>query len=137
MAHPILLYDGLCGFCDGVVRFVLKRDRAGAIRFATIQGSYARGVFERHPQIADIDSLVLIEEPGTPSERVTVKSDGVLRLASYMGWPWRAAPMLRLMPRVIRDAAYDLFGRHRYRLFGRYDACRIPSPEQRARFIDV
>ena len=134
---PVLLYDGLCGFCNGAVQFVLKRDRRGAVRFATLQGDFARGLMERHPELAGVDSLILVEPDATTgTERVYVRSAGALRTARYLDGPWRLTRTLGVIPRPVRDWSYDLFARWRYRLFKRYDSCPIPTPEQRARFID-
>lgn len=135
--HPVLLYDGLCGFCDATVRFVMKHDRRGVLRFATLQGDFAREVIARHPELAGVDSLVLVEQdPRTGAERVYVRSTGALRVARYLGGVWHLARALAIVPRFLRDLLYDAFARVRYRVFGRYDACPLPSPEQRARFID-
>jgi len=138
MAHPspVLLYDGLCGFCDGTVQFILEHDRRGALRFATLQGDFARGVIERHPELAGVDSLVLVERGTSGEERIYVRSEGALQVATYLGGAWTLARGLRIVPRFLRDLVYDGFARVRYRVFGRYDACPIPSAEQRARFID-
>ena len=134
MSAPVLLYDGLCGFCDGAVQFVMRHDRHGRIRFATLQGEYARALLERHPSLREVDSLILVEETQR-GERVLVRSTGALRVAQLMGGPWKATALLRIVPRVVRDWAYDLFARNRYRMFGRRDACRLPSAEERGRFI--
>jgi len=133
---PVLLYDGLCGFCDGTVQFILEHDRRGALRFATLQGDFARGVIERHPELAGVDSLVLVERGTSGEERIYVRSEGALQVAKYLGGAWTLARGLRIVPRFLRDLVYDGFARVRYRVFGRYDACPIPSAEQRARFID-
>jgi predicted DCC family thiol-disulfide oxidoreductase YuxK len=133
---PVLLYDGLCGFCDSTVQFILKHDRRGTLRFATLQGDYARDVIARHPELAGVDSLVLVEPDASGKERVYVRSEGALQVARYLGGAWNLARGLRIIPRFLRDAAYDGFARIRYRVFGHYDSCPIPSPEQRARFID-
>ena len=133
---PVLLYDGLCGFCDGTVQFILEHDRRGALRFATLQGDFARGVIERHPELAGVDSLVLVERGTSGEERIYVRSEGALQVATYLGGAWTLARGLRMVPRFLRDLVYDGFARVRYRVFGRYDACPIPSAEQRARFID-
>jgi predicted DCC family thiol-disulfide oxidoreductase YuxK len=133
----VLLYDGECVFCDRAVQFVLAHDRAGVFRFAPLQGEFARGLLARHERLRGIDSLILVErDAGSDLERVYVRSDGALRVARHMGGIWRAAALGRLVPRVVRDVAYDAFARVRYRVFGRYDACRLPSAEQRARFLD-
>ena len=134
---PVLLYDGLCGFCDGTVQFILRHDRKKTLRFATLQGAYARSIFARHPELAGVDSLVLVEpDPVTGTEKVYVRSSGALAVARYLGGAWHLARVVAIIPRVLRDFGYDSFARIRYRVFGRYDSCPIPTPEQRARFID-
>lgn len=132
----VLLYDGLCGFCDRTVQFVLARDPAGSMKFATLQGDFATTVLGQRPELQSVDSLILVET-GTDGSatRVLVRSGAVIGIAEYLGGPWRAASLFRVIPAVLRDWGYDVFARHRYRLFGRYDACPIPTPEQRARFI--
>jgi predicted DCC family thiol-disulfide oxidoreductase YuxK len=132
----VLLYDGLCGFCDRVVQFVLARDRDGSMKFAPLQGAFALAVLSRHPEMQNVDSLVLVR--GSPgSESVTAKSVAVIEILRYLGGVWTVvAALMRVVPRFIGDAAYTAFAGVRYRVFGRHDACPIPSPEQRARFID-
>lgn len=132
----MLLYDGLCGFCNGTVRYILARDRSGTMRFAPLQGEFAAGVLARHADLRGVDSLILVElgaEDGR--EQVAARSEAVLRIARYLGGWWRAAGVLRWFPRPVRDWAYDRFARYRYRWFGRYDACPVPAPEVRARFL--
>lgn len=135
--HPVLLYDGLCGFCDWTVQFVLRHDRRGAMQFATLQGEFARQVIARHPELAGVDSLVLVEQDRvTGEELVFARSTGALRVARYLGGGWRLAGAFYVIPRFLRDRAYDLFARYRYRVFGRYDTCPVPSTAHRARFLD-
>ena len=132
----VLLYDGLCGFCDRTVQFILARDPGGSMMFAPLQGEYAAGILRQRPALRKVDSLILVEGAADAADtRVSVRSDAVLGIARYLGGPWRAALILGLVPSAPRDWGYDLFARHRYRLFGRYDSCPIPGPEQRARFI--
>ena len=133
----MLLYDGLCGFCDGTVQFVMARDRRRRLRFAALQGEFARAVVARHPALAGLDSLILVErDDPTGPERVYVRSEGVLRIARHLGGPWRLAALASVLPRSLRDLAYDGFARVRYRVFGRRLTCSIPTPEQRALFLD-
>ncbi len=134
---PIMLYDGLCGFCDRTVQLVLRFDRKGAMRFATLQGTHARQMLSRHPSLHGVDSLVIVE-PATVNRdgRVHVRSDAVLAIARYLGGAWRTLSVLRVIPRPLRDWAYDQFAKRRYRIFGKFDACPILPPEVRARFID-
>jgi predicted DCC family thiol-disulfide oxidoreductase YuxK len=136
MRGPVLLYDGLCGLCDRTVQVVLRADRRGVLRFAPLQGEFAARVFERHPEVRDVDSLILVEPDGAGGECVRVRSDAALALARYMGGAWPLARTLRIVPGPLRDAVYDLVARTRYRIFGRRDACRIPTPQERARFLD-
>src|SRR6266478_3240624 len=124
---PVLLYDGLCGFCNGTVQFLLAHDRGGALRFATLQGGLARGVLARHPQLANMDSLILVEhDAGAGEERLFTRSAGALRIARYLGGAWKLALVVAVIPRFVRDAAYDLFARFRHRIFGRYETCPVP-----------
>jgi predicted DCC family thiol-disulfide oxidoreductase YuxK len=135
---PVLLYDGVCGFCNKSVQTIIAHDRRGVMRFAALQSEYARSVIARHPQLKGIDSMVLIERsPETGEERVYVRSASALRVASYLGGFWKLLLAFKVVPAPIRDYFYDTFARHRYRLFGRHDACLLPPPEVRARFIDV
>jgi predicted DCC family thiol-disulfide oxidoreductase YuxK len=132
----VLLYDGLCRFCDGTVQFILRHDPGGSLRFASLQGTYARDVVQRLPALSGVDSLILLEVTDKNRTRVRVRSDAALALARYLGWPWRLLGVLRVVPRPVRDALYDALARRRYRLFGRRDACRLPSPAEASRFLD-
>ena len=130
-----MLYDGLCGFCDGSVQFVLAHDRQRTMRFAPLQGQFAAAALARQPTLRGLDSIVLIEQTDA-GERVWVQSDAVLRIAEYLGGRYRLARVLRIVPRFLRNGAYALFARYRYRLFGRLDACALPPANVRSRFID-
>jgi len=143
--RPVLLYDGLCGFCDRTVRWILRVDRRGLFRFAPLQGEFAAGVIARHPGLAGVDSLVLVERGRTtrekapldgPAERVSVRSVALLRTVGLLGGAWRLLLVFWLIPRPIRDWAYEVFARHRYRVFGRFESCPVPPPEVRGRFLD-
>jgi predicted DCC family thiol-disulfide oxidoreductase YuxK len=127
----ILLYDGVCGFCDGFVQFVLRHDRTGAMRFATLQGPIGQAALRELPQLADVDSVILLHRGGA-----WARSTAALEVARYLGGIWRVALLGYAVPRVIRDGVYDWFARHRYRWFGRFDACPIPTPATRQRFLD-
>ena len=132
----VLLYDGTCGFCDGAVKFVLRVDRRGELRFAALDSPFGAAVLDRHPALASIDSVVYVENPEGVDERVTVRSEAALRVAHYLGGPWRVlGAAAGLVPAPIRDWLYDRFASIRYRVFGRVDSCALPAPEVRARFI--
>jgi predicted DCC family thiol-disulfide oxidoreductase YuxK len=135
--HPVLLYDGTCGFCAESVQLVLRHDRAGTLRFAALQGAMGAAVRRRHPGLERVDSVVWLEPDGPDGPgRVLTRSDAALRIARYLGGWWHLARVGRLVPRPLRDAAYDLVARHRHRLLAGGPACLVPGPEVRARFLD-
>jgi predicted DCC family thiol-disulfide oxidoreductase YuxK len=135
-AAPVLLYDGVCGFCNKTVQMVIGLDRNGSMRFAALQSDYGGGVVGRHPELRGVDSVVFVEQTGG-GERVHVRSDAALKVASYLGGFWKLLLAAKVLPRPLRDYFYDLFARNRYRVFGRYDTCMLPPPEVRSRFLDV
>jgi predicted DCC family thiol-disulfide oxidoreductase YuxK len=131
----LVLYDGVCGLCNRLVRFLLRVDRRNVLCFAPLQGPTAARLAERHGFPLDVKTMVYVRHFGLKGERAHLRSDGVLRALGDVGGIWSAAVLLRLVPRLLRDAVYDWVARHRYRWFGKYDSCPMPSPEQRARFL--
>ena len=136
--RAVILYDGVCGLCNRYVQFVLDRDRSGQFRFAPLQGPFAARALARHglPPRDVPDSMVLLDAPGTASERARVRSDAVLSIVSRLGGAWRLAVLLRVVPWFIRDALYAMVARVRYRLFGRLDHCALPPADARDRFLE-
>ena len=133
---PVLLYDGVCGFCNKSVQLILDHDRRGEMRFAALQSDYGQAVIERHSELRGVDSVVFVEQtPG--GERIYTRSNAALKVAAYLGGFWKIFLAARVLPRALRDYCYDLFARNRYRLFGKYDSCMLPPPEVRSRFLDV
>jgi predicted DCC family thiol-disulfide oxidoreductase YuxK len=136
MSQPVLLYDGACGLCVGSVRFVLRRDRRGTLRFASFDGGFGRSVLERHHDLRGLDTVVWYEPAGKGRpERLLTRSSAVLRVLRYLGGPWRLGLVAHAVPRGVRDALYRLLARHRRRLFPA-EACLLPSPEHRHRFLE-
>jgi predicted DCC family thiol-disulfide oxidoreductase YuxK len=135
----ILLYDGVCGLCNRLVRFLLARDRRGRLRFAPLQSGFSARALARHGRnAARLDTVYLIAEPGTPAERVLSRSRAVLGALEELGGGWRLAGLLlRLVPAPLRDAVYGVVAKIRYRVFGRSERCVLPRPEDRARFLDT
>ena len=136
-AYAILLYDGTCGFCARSVQFVLRHEpRSGRLHFASLQGTVGAALHEQRPALRQVDSLIWYEPAahGT-AERILVRSAAVLRVAAYLGGVWRLLGALgHLAPRPLRDAAYDWIARRRRALAP--NACVVPTPEQRERFLD-
>jgi len=119
------------------VRFLLRHDRRGTLRFAPLQGPWAAQLIARHPELMDIDSLLWVENRADGAELVLARSAAALRVAGYLGGPWRLAQVAWLTPRAARDWAYDLFARHRHQLFTPAAGCYVPPREVRARFLDL
>ena len=135
-AGALLLYDGDCGFCAASVQLVLRHDRRRTLRFASLQGPTGAAIRARHPELAAVDSVIWVDDAGhAGAERVTVRSAAALRVARYLGRGWRVLGILGwLVPRPVRDAAYDLIARHRMRLTA--PACVLPDARERSRFVD-
>jgi predicted DCC family thiol-disulfide oxidoreductase YuxK len=133
--RPVLLYDGVCALCNGVVRFVLRHDRAGAFLFAALQSGTARDLLRESPAL---DGVVLVIDAMVPEQRVYRRSDAVAQVLRMLGGPWKIlGGMLAVVPRGVREVGYGAVARVRYRLFGRYEVCPIPRPQDRERFVDV
>jgi predicted DCC family thiol-disulfide oxidoreductase YuxK len=139
LSSPLLLYDGICGLCNRLVRFILRRDLAGIFRFASLQSPLAGRILVRYgANPADLDTVYVVVNHNESDESLLARSDAVLFVLREMGGIWGAvAFLLRPVPRRLRDGAYRIVARHRYRIFGRYDACLLPSEETRGRFLDV
>ncbi|MCC6452581.1 MAG: thiol-disulfide oxidoreductase DCC family protein [Acidobacteria bacterium] len=128
--QPIVLFDGVCNFCDASVNFIISRDRAGVFRFAPLQSVAGRELIEKYSIPADVDSVILID-----NDRAFIHSDAALRIAQRLGGVWKLLSLFRIVPRSIRDWGYKLFAKNRYRLFGKKDSCMMPTPEIRERFL--
>jgi predicted DCC family thiol-disulfide oxidoreductase YuxK len=134
----VMLYDGVCGLCNKSVQTILRADKRGTLRFAPLQSEYGKAVIARHARLQDVDSVVLLEKTTDGNdERMFVRSDAGLRIASYLGGAWKLLLVFRILPRSLRDFLYDTMARYRYRFFGKHDACLLPPPEVRARFLDT
>jgi predicted DCC family thiol-disulfide oxidoreductase YuxK len=126
-----VLFDGVCNLCNGSVLFVIDRDPSAHFHFAALQSDAGRALLRQHGYAgADLSSIVLVD-----GGRLYTRSTAALRIARRLAWPWRLLYALIVVPRPLRDAVYDLVARNRYRWFGREEACRVPTPELRGRFL--
>jgi predicted DCC family thiol-disulfide oxidoreductase YuxK len=132
-SSPVVVYDGVCLLCSRWVRFLLKHDRAGRYRFASIQSQTGRQLLQTHGLDPDSPFSMLLVE-GDRGYIDTSAIARVLRGLPHRRWRWLSVTML-LVPRAIRDVAYRFVARHRYRLFGRSQQCFVPMPEQSSRFM--
>jgi predicted DCC family thiol-disulfide oxidoreductase YuxK len=127
----ILLFDGVCNLCNEAVQFVITHDRKGEIQFAALQSEFAQNLLRQHNLPTDtMDSLVFIEN-GT----AYIESSGALRLTRSFGGFWQFLYIFIIVPKFIRDAVYRFVGANRYRWFGRQEACMLPTPALKARFL--
>ncbi|HET7232324.1 MAG TPA: thiol-disulfide oxidoreductase DCC family protein [Longimicrobium sp.] len=128
---PLVLYDGQCGLCNHSVQLILRHDREGRFRFAALQSEVGQALLRRHGLPVDVlDSIVLVEEG-----RAWTRSRAALRIARGMDRPWPLLRAASIIPAPVRDVVYNWVARNRYRWFGRTDACMLPPPDVRARFL--
>ena len=130
-AHPILLFDGVCALCNHTVRFLIHRDAQSILRFVALESPLGQQILARHNAPANPDGIILLDN-GTLYHR----TDAFTHALSLLPRPWPAiATLLRLIPRFLKEFVYRQIARHRYRIFGRYDTCPIPTPDERTRII--
>jgi len=129
----IVLFDGHCTFCSGVVTFLVDRDPRGRLKFAALQSEAGRRLLAAHglPMPDVPDTMVFIE-----GDRVLLRSDAALAITKHLSGLWPLARVGFVVPRFVRDAIYRIVARNRYRWFGHTEVCRVPTPELRARFLD-
>ena len=128
--HPTVFFDGVCGICNRFVDFLLKADSKAVLRFAPLQGETAERLLPQLPRDEGEWAVVYVDRGRTSTE-----SDAVFEILRKLGGFWALPGLGRWLPRALRNAGYRFVARRRYRWFGRRDACRIPSPEERARFL--
>ncbi len=133
LAHTIVLYDGVCGFCNAGVRTVIRLDRRARFRFAALGSQAAAIVLERvGAPHALPESVIVIDERG-----LHARSAAVLAIARGLGVPWSWAAVFAVVPRAWRDALYDMVAKRRRRLFTTLSACPVPPAHVRERFLDA
>ncbi len=127
----IVLFDGVCNFCNGSVNFIIERERAGYFSFAPLQSEIGKELSAKYGlDKTETDSVVVIEDG-----HAYIHSEAAMRIARRLDGIWSLAYALRIIPRPVRDWAYKLFAKYRYKLFGRRDHCMVPTPKVRARFL--
>lgn len=127
----IVLFDGVCNFCNASVNFVIEHDKEGYFKFAPLQSEIGEELIAKHGiDTAQTDSIIVVED-----EKAYAHSSAALRIAKHLDGIWSWSYAFIVVPKPIRDVFYKLFAKHRYRLFGRQDTCMMPTPEVRARFL--
>jgi predicted DCC family thiol-disulfide oxidoreductase YuxK len=137
--RSVILYDGVCGLCNRVVRLLLRLDREGHLRFAPLESPIAAEILARFPTPpGEPEGVLLITAALMPEEAIYRRFDAVAEALRTLSGPWPLiGALLRLVPRPLREWSYGLIARNRYRLFGRYDTCPLPTPAQRSRILGV
>jgi predicted DCC family thiol-disulfide oxidoreductase YuxK len=135
-AH-LVLYDGVCGLCSRVIPFLLAHDHRAVFAFAALQSASGRATVERYGgNPDDLTSFYVLANHRTGHARMFSRASAALFVAGELGWPWKAAVLMRVLPIAILDRAYDVVARTRYRVFGRSEHCLMPRPEFRGRFLE-
>lgn len=128
----IVVFDAQCLLCNGWVRFLLRHDRSGVFRYASMQGATGRALLAQAGlQVAGLQTLLLVD-----STRAWQHTAAILRILHALGWPWRLAWAAWLVPAPLRDAVYRWLARNRYRVLGRTESCVLPPSEHAERFLD-
>lgn len=126
----IVLFDGVCNYCNAMVNFSIRHDPEKKFKYATLQSDIGQRLLAEHGIGKDVDSVILIEDG-----KAYMHSTAGLRIARNMSGIYSLCYVFIIVPAFIRDWAYELFAKYRYRLFGRTDACMIPTPDIRERFL--
>jgi len=130
-AHPVVLFDGVCNFCNATMNFLMKQDKGRVFRFAALQSPAGQQLLEQYSQPKEqFNSFLLIE-----NGKVYRSSTAGLRLYNKLPWYWKWTQVFWIVPPFLRNGIYDFIARNRYKWFGRREQCMIPTPEMRARFL--
>ena len=127
----IILFDGVCNFCNFWVDFIIKRDKDEIFKFASLQSDAGKTIAEKFLiNRQDIDSIILIK-----GENYFIKSEAALEVVKELKSIWKIFYLLKVIPRPLRDFIYDLIAKNRYAIFGKRDTCRVPTEEEKGKFV--
>ena len=126
----IVLFDGVCNFCNDSVNFIISRDKEHKFKFAPLQSEIGQELRSKYGIAEDVDSIVLVE-----NDNAYTHSTAALRIANKLGGVLSITYAFIIVPAVIRDFFYKTFAKYRYRIFGKMDACMLPTPDVRERFL--
>lgn len=131
-SDPIILFDGVCNFCNSAVNFAIKRDKKSVLKFAPLQSQIAKKILKSHHLSADdFRSFVFIE-----NNIAYTSSTAALRVFKHLDQLWPLMYGFIIVPKFLRDGVYNWISRHRYRWFGKKEICMVPTPELRPRFLN-
>jgi predicted DCC family thiol-disulfide oxidoreductase YuxK len=129
---PVILFDGVCNFCNYWVNFAIKRDRKKKLRFTSLQGETAKQLLPKYNINSTSLSSVIFIDKGIGF----TQSSAAIRICKHLDGGWKLFYGFMIIPKFIRDFFYNVIARNRYRWFGKKETCMIPTPELRERFLD-
>ena len=127
----VILFDGVCNLCSGAVQFIIKRDKKKQFHFASLQSDYGQQIMQQHKlPVLELNSFILQE-----GDRIYTKSTGALKVARQLSGGWPLLYGFMIVPKFIRDAVYTFIAKNRYKWFGKKEACWLPTPDLKTRFL--
>ncbi len=130
-SYPVVLFDGVCNFCNNTINTIIKLDKKSVFKFAPIQSDIGQQYLNIHHFVPKNMSSVILICDGN----VYTKSDAAMQTFKHLGGWWRYLRILTFVPRPVRDAVYDFIAKNRYKWFGKKKECMVPTPEVSARFL--
>jgi predicted DCC family thiol-disulfide oxidoreductase YuxK len=131
MNHPIILFDGVCNYCNSIVNFIIRQDKKKVFRFAALQSKAGQELLKQYQLPANkLDTFILID-----GGRVYDRSNAALRMYGKLPWYWKWTQLLWVFPRFLRDGVYNWIAENRYKWFGKKEECMIPTEDIRSRFL--
>jgi predicted DCC family thiol-disulfide oxidoreductase YuxK len=146
----VILFDGVCNLCNGVVRFIIKRDKKNVFKFASLQSAYGEEFLKNHilPQILQrtriksvrsaksagekyLETIVLVD-----GENIYTQSDAVIAILKSLGGVWKLAAVFKIIPKPVRNGVYRFIAKYRYNVFGKRGTCMVPTEEMKGKFIE-
>ncbi len=129
--NPVILFDGVCNYCNAMVNFAIRNDKKAILKFAPLQSEAGKRLKEEYKIAPEIDSVILIEQ-----DKVYAYSDAAIRISKYLRWPAKILYGLIIIPKFIRQPFYKWVAKNRYKWFGKKEECMIPAPDVKARFLN-
>jgi predicted DCC family thiol-disulfide oxidoreductase YuxK len=130
--NRLVLFDGVCNFCNFWIQFALKRDKHGKLMFGSLQGETAQHLLPQYNIDPAVLTSVIFLEDGIAYR----ESTAALKVCRHLDGGWKLFYVLIIIPAFIRDGIYKWIGNNRYKWFGKQESCMLPTPAQRKRFVD-
>lgn len=131
MSNPVVLFDGVCNFCNSMVNFAIRNDKKAMLKFAPLQSVAGQRLKEQYNIPASIDTVIVID-----NGKVYTYADAGIRVTKYLRWPVKMLYALVIIPSFISQPVYKWIAKNRYKWWGKKETCMIPTPELRKRFLE-